>query len=89
MNNEPVEINGTFEPSTGELYDMLMEHAEAGFIYPLCAELRYVAQYLLKQQSEIDAAMELIKKFQEEREALKKDNADMKRRLLGWDIYEQ
>jgi|APHig6443718053_1056840.scaffolds.fasta_scaffold977856_1 hypothetical protein len=74
MNNEPVEINGTYEPSTGELYDLLMEHAESGFIYPLCAELRYVANYLLKQQAEIDAAIELVKKFQEEREALKKEN---------------
>jgi hypothetical protein len=89
MNNEPVEINGTYEPSTGELYDLLMEHAESGFIYPLCAELRYVANYLLKQQAEIDAAIELVKKFQEERDALKKQNADMNRRLLGWDIYEQ
>jgi hypothetical protein len=89
MNNEPVEINGTYEPSTGELYDLLMEHAESGFIYPLCAELRYVANYLLKQQAEIDAAIELVKKFQEERDALKKQNADMNRRLLGWDMYEQ
>jgi hypothetical protein len=78
MKNESVEINGTYEPSTGELYDLLMEHAESGFIYPLCAELRYVANYLLKQQAEIDAAIELVKKFQEERDTLKDEVAKWK-----------
>ena len=34
-------------------------------------------------------AESIIKQQQLEIEALKKENADMKRRLLGWDIYEQ
>ena len=34
-------------------------------------------------------AESIIKQQQIEIEALKKQNADMNRRLLGWDIYEQ
>ena len=34
-------------------------------------------------------AESIIKQQQLEIEALKKQNADMNRRLLGWDIYEQ
>jgi hypothetical protein len=34
-------------------------------------------------------AESIIKQQELEIEALKKENADMKRRLLGWDIYEQ
>ena len=34
-------------------------------------------------------AESIIKQQQLEIEALKKENADMNRRLLGWDIYEQ
>jgi hypothetical protein len=34
-------------------------------------------------------AESIIKQQQLEIEALRKENADMNRRLLGWDIYEQ
>ena len=52
--NKPLLVNGTETPSAGELHDMLMEYSQSGFIYPLCAELKYVAKFLLKQQAEID-----------------------------------
>ena len=54
-----------------------------------CAYQKEAATMLRQQAAEIEAAIELVKKFQEERDALKKQNADMNRRLLGWDIYEQ
>ena len=34
-------------------------------------------------------AATMLRQQQAEIEALKKQNADMNRRLLGWDIYEQ
>ena len=48
--NKPLLVNGTETPSAGELHDMLMEYSQSGFMYPLCAELKYVAKFLLKQQ---------------------------------------
>ena len=42
-----------------------------------CAYQKEIAAMLRQQQAEIQAAMELVKKFQEEREALKKENAHL------------
>ena len=52
--NRPLLVNGTETLSAGELHDMLMKYSQSGFMYPLCAELKYVAKFLLKQQGEID-----------------------------------
>ena len=46
----------------------------------------YEAATMLRQ---LGLAESIIKQQQLEIEALKKENADMNRRLLGWDIYEQ
>jgi len=48
--------------------------------------LHYKAAAMLRQ---FGLAESIIKQQQLEIEALKKQNADMNRRLLGWDIYEQ
>jgi hypothetical protein len=42
-----------------------------------CAYQKEIAAMLRQQQAEIESAMELIKKFQEEREVLKKENAHL------------
>ena len=42
-----------------------------------CAYQKEIAAMLRQQQVEIESAMELIKKFQEEREVLKKENAHL------------
>jgi Tfp pilus assembly protein PilN len=42
-----------------------------------CAYQKEIAAMLRQQQAEIQAAMELVKKFQEEREALKKENTHL------------
>ena len=61
--NRPLLVNGTETPSAGELHDMLMEYSQSGFMYPLCAELKYVAKFLLEQQAEIEALKEIIKRL--------------------------
>jgi hypothetical protein len=62
--NRPLLVNGTETPSAGELHDMLMEYSESGFMYPLCAELKYVAKFLLEQQAKIEGLDMVIWKLQ-------------------------
>lgn len=67
--------------NANELADELDIHVSMGggkFFKEVAAMLR-----------QFGLAESIIKQQQFEIEALKKQNADMKRRLLGWDIYEQ
>jgi hypothetical protein len=50
MNNEPVSYVTALD-----LADIMQDYAEAGFQYPLCMELKYVAVMLRQQQAEIEA----------------------------------
>jgi hypothetical protein len=65
--------------NANELADLLEQGA-----YPVGT--REQAAAMLRQ---FGLAESIIKQQQIEIEALKKENADMNRRLLGWDIYEQ
>ena len=70
--------------NANELADYLDNNVEA----MLFTEQPYIDQAatMLRQ---FGLAESIIKQQQLEIEALKKENADMNRRLLGWDIYEQ
>jgi len=50
MNDEPVSYVTALD-----LADIMQDYAEAGFQYPLCMELKYVAVMLRQQQAEIEA----------------------------------
>jgi len=58
----------------------------ADLIECACCAYQKEAAAMLRQ---FGLAESIIKQQQLEIEALKKENADMNRRLLGWDIYEQ
>lgn len=70
--------------NANELADYLDNNVEA----MLFTEQPYLDQAanMLRQ---FGLAESIIKQQQLEIQALKKQNADMNRRLLGWDIYEQ
>ena len=70
--------------NANELADYLDNNVEA----MLFTEQSYLDQAatMLRQFGHAES---IIKQQQFEIEALKKQNADMNRRLLGWDIYEQ
>jgi hypothetical protein len=78
-----------------ELWEKYLDNNECQHGYALssgcsnddCKEQAlYDAANMLRQ---FGLAESIIKQQQIEIEALKKQNADMNRRLLGWDIYEQ
>ena len=78
-----------------ELWEKYLDNNECQHGYALssgcsnddCKEQAlYDAANMLRQFS---LAESIIKQQQIEIKALKKQNADMNRRLLGWDIYEQ
>ena len=52
-------------------------------------EVQAIPLYTHPHPDNLGLAESIIKQQQLEIEALKKENSDMNRRLLGWDIYEQ
>lgn len=65
--------------------DVESSQAEYGYVVDDWKLFRDAATML----RQFGLAESIIKQQQLEIEALKKQNADMNRRLLGWDIYEQ
>jgi hypothetical protein len=82
MNNEPVAIRYDFD---GYGY----QYTDSGSGSDWQSRVKGEPLYTHPHPDNLGLAESIIKQQQLEIEALKKQNADMNRRLLGWDIYEQ
>jgi hypothetical protein len=70
MNNEPVAIRYDFD---GYGYRYLDSGSGSGWQTRIEGEFLYSESFVRQQQAEIEAGIELVKKFQEERDELKRE----------------
>ena len=90
MNDEPVSYVTALD-----LADIMQDYAEAGFQYPLCMELKYVAVMLRQQQAEIEAlklrvgAVKLTNSQLVDLVQLHREEAEkMRNEILAWENAE-
>jgi hypothetical protein len=105
MNNEPVKGDLKTESGFDWVFDgnnwlKIMNNEPVAWMNPETLECGHggnvdwedtgcIPLYTHPHPDNLGLAESIIKQQQIEIEALKKQNADMNRRLLGWDIYEQ